>query len=282
MVPVVNSPPIDSVNYVVHPNGLNVYVNTHDPKNNTHYYRWEYQETWIIYSYFESFFKDTGDTVIARDFVDDNIYQCWKSDTSSNILLGSSAKLSSDVIAANQLIAIPDTSEKFLSGYSINVKQYALTSDAFNFWTNLQKNTQNIGSIFDTQPSEIQGNIHNVSNPGEPVIGYVSVGSTAVTRIFIHRRDLPAWSPTLYYPYCQIYPYCCAYNYYLGEGLSENQVDKYMNYTGSEPGPLTFIPIDAIRAHPEGPILGFTTTTIRPCVDCTTRGTNRQPAFWVY
>ncbi|MGZ4000816.1 MAG: DUF4249 domain-containing protein [Mucilaginibacter sp.] len=278
LVQVVNSPPIDSVNYVVGSKGVNVYVNTHDPKNDTHYYRWDYQETWIIFSYYKSFFKSIGDTVVARDFIDDNIYQCWKSDTSSDILLGSSTRLKSDVIAANPVIFIADTSEKFLSGCSIRVKQYALTADAFNFWTALRKNTEKIGTVFDTQPSEIQGNIHSISNPGEPVIGYVSVGSTSNTRMFIHRRNLPNWTATLYYPYCQIYPYCCQYQAYRGPGLYENQVDEFMNYNGSSVDLL--IPIDAKRAHPEGPILGFTTTTIRGCVDCTTRGTNKQPAFW--
>jgi hypothetical protein len=280
MVPVVNSPPIDSVNYVVGSNGVNVYVNTHDPKNNTHYYRWDYQETWIIYSYYKSMFKAVGDTILPRDFIDDNIYQCWKSDTSSDVLLGSSTRLKSDVIAASPIIFIADTSDKFLSGYSIRVKQYALTADAFNFWTNLQKNTQKIGTIFDAQPSEIQGNIHSVSNPGEPVIGYVSVGATSVTRMFIHKRNLPGWTATLYYPYCIIDPYCCQYQAYRGPGLYENQVDEYMIYHGGPVDP--YIPIDAKRAHPEGPILGFTTTTIRGCVDCTTRGTNKQPAFWQF
>src|SRR3569833_1148139 len=134
MVPVVNSPPIDSVNYVIGSNGVNVYVTTHDAKNNTHYYRWDYQETWIIFSFYKSFFKSIGDTVVGRDFIDDNIYKCWKSDTSSDIVLGSSAKLKSDVIAANRVVFIPDTSDKFSSGYSIRLKQYALPGDAYNLW----------------------------------------------------------------------------------------------------------------------------------------------------
>jgi hypothetical protein len=50
-VQVVNSYPIDSVNYVIGPDGFNGYVNTHDPKNNTRYYRWTYHsqlpDSWL-------------------------------------------------------------------------------------------------------------------------------------------------------------------------------------------------------------------------------------------
>jgi len=98
--------------------------------------------------------------------------------------------------------------------------------------------------------------------------------------MFIHKSKLPAWTPTLYYPYCDIDPTCCLYVFEQGPGLFVNQVDAYMFDHGN--GFLPLIPIDAIQAHPEAPIFGFTTTTIRGCVDCTTRGTNKQPAFWQF
>jgi hypothetical protein len=40
------TPPIDSVGYKITANGVQLYVNTHDPANNTTFYRWDYQETW--------------------------------------------------------------------------------------------------------------------------------------------------------------------------------------------------------------------------------------------
>lgn len=281
-VQVVNSPPIDSINYVIGSNGLNIYASTHDPKNNTHYYRWSYQETWIIHSFYDSQFASNGDTVLPRD-QSNNIFKCWESDTASSVLLASSAKLTKDVIVNNPLIFISDTSEKFTEGYSILITQYAMTSDAYNFWTNLKKNTEQLGSIFDAQPSEINGNIHCITNPAVPVVGYISVGSTVSQRIFIQQRQLPSWSPDPnYYHYCVLLKGCCSYSYYEGAGQYINQVDAYMNYTGNEFAPL--IPIDAVRAPPfEGPIIGFTTTSIPICVDCRVRGgVNKAPAYWQF
>jgi len=147
-IQVLNSPPIDSVTYdtnttLVNGPGVNIYVNTHDPTNKVQYYRWDYQETWEYHTAFESYFKSNGDTVLARDIINDNIYQCWRSDSSSTIILGSSAKLSQSVIAHSPLAFVNSTSEKVSIEYSILVRQYALTADAYNFYANLKKTPNN-------------------------------------------------------------------------------------------------------------------------------------------
>jgi hypothetical protein len=292
-VEVLNSPPIDSIHYdtqgsVLGP-GLNIYANTHDASNKVRYFRWDYQETWRIQSAFLSAFKSNGDTVLARDLVNDNINVCWPSDTSSTIVLGSSAKLSQNIIVNNPIISIASTSEKLDQEYSILVRQYALTADAYNFYTNLKKNTEQLGSIFDAQPSDISGNIHSVANPTEPVIGYISVGGTASKRIFISKRTLPAWVSDLTYRDCVLSQdpgdpksACCYYVFYKSDGEKVNQVDDYINYNSSlfiPGGDNPLIPINLIPGPPYQPPIGYTAAT-RDCTDCTLKGTNKKPAFW--
>ena len=272
---VINSPPIDSVNFTIQSNGLNIYSNTHDPQNNTKYYRWDYQETWIIHSQYDSFYKSNGDTVLARDYINDQVYTCWTNTVSSTIILNSSAKLARDVIVNNPIIFIPSSSEKLSSKYSILVKQYALSGDAYSFWENLKKNTEQLGSIFDAQPSQINGNIHSLTNPSEPVIGYMSVGSVASTRIFIANQQLPAWADTPNDPTCMLDTF---YYAYMPRGATTpiNQVDEYINYNKGAVNPE--IPINPI-SPPGSPPIGYTASE-PSCVDCTLRGTNKQPSFW--
>jgi hypothetical protein len=292
-VDVVNSPPIDSVSYdaqgALSVPGVNIYVNTHDASNKARYFRWDYQETWIFTSNFLSAYKSNGDTVLGRNLDNDNIYECWLSDTSSNIVLGSSAKLAQNVITNNPIISIASTSEKIGLEYSILVRQYALTAEAFNFYTNLKKNTEQLGSIFDAQPSQISGNIHSVANPLEPVIGYISVGSITSQRIFIYKRVLPAWgTPPPFYSDCVLAvdpeepkSPCCYYVFNNPKGYTENQVDKYINYNSVDfhpGGDNPLIPVSAI-GRPAHPPLGYTAAS-RRCTDCTLRGSNKKPAFW--
>jgi hypothetical protein len=275
-VPVLNSPPIDSVNFTVTNNGVNIYSNTHDATNSVKYYRWDFQETWIIHSNYDSGVYSNGDTVLIRP-ANEQIFTCWRNDTSSTIIINSSAKLAKNIISENPLTSIASTSEKLGNEYSILVRQYALTPDAYTFWTNLKKNTEQLGSIFDAEPSQINGNIHSVSNPLEPVIGYLSVGSTSSQRIFIKNNQLPAWVPTPAYPNCQLDT--CLYVYYApGAKLPVNQVNEFINFHKGAQFPL--IPVAPI-SRPGSPPIGYSAAD-PICVDCTLRGTNIEPVFWKY
>ena len=280
-----NSPPIDSISYdtkgtVTAGPGLNIYVSTHDATNTIKYYRWDYQETWQFHSNFHSYFKSNGDTVLGRDLINDNITDCWQSDTSSVIVVGSSAKLAQNVIVNNPITSVVSTSEKTGVEYSILVRQYALTAEAYSFYSNLKKNTEQLGGIFDAQPSLVNGNIHCINNPSEPVIGYINAGSTSTRRIFITNKQLPDWTTIPFYTNCKLEfdwdakppKPCC---YYSFDGI--NQVDAYMNYNKSS-NPSPFIPVDAI-GRPGSPPIGYTAST-KECVDCTLRGTNKRPVFW--
>jgi len=277
-VPVKNSPPVDSVTYRIKNNGIEIYVNAHDPNNSTRYYRWDYLETWRFHSVFNSFWKSNGDTVLLRDVIHDQIYTCWRSDTPGTIVVASSAKLARDVIAANPITFVPSTSIKLGNEYSVLVRQYALSADAYSFWQNLKTTSEQLGSIFDAQPSQINGNIHCITNPSQPVIGYVSVGAVSSNRLFVFNRDLPAWPTVKDVSNCDSGGYL--YQYHDKGGIIINQVNQNINYNKGAIHPL--IPIEAI--FPKMglyKVLGFTAAD-SICVDCTMRGTNKQPSYWKY
>jgi hypothetical protein len=269
-VPVKNTPPIDSIGFTVQADGIQLYVNTHDPNNSTRYYLWNYVETWQFHAKFFSSYITNGTDIVLRT-PNQMIYTCFASDLSSSIILGSSAKLSQDVIYQSPLGFVPSTSEKLETKYSILVREYALTSEEYTFWTNLKKNTEQLGSIFDAEPSNINGNIHNVSNPSEPVIGYVGASTVQSKRVFISNTQLP---PT----WATIYPYDCQLDSdYFDKPKTihpENQVLEYLIPLGSGN-----IPIAGFTAVNSPILLGYTAAGSE-CVDCTLRGTNKQPSFW--
>jgi hypothetical protein len=274
-VPVKITPPIDTVGYIVQNNELEIYANAHDGTNNTRYYRWEFGETWQFHSFYDSGYESNGDTVLQRP-ASDQIYYCFTSDSSTNIVLGSSAKLAQDVISEQPIQTIPSTSEKIETEYSIIVYQYALTNDAYNFWTLLKTNTEQLGSIFDAQPSQLSSNIHCLTNPGETVVGYMSASTRQSKRIFIHNSVLPqSWRAT--------YPYQCT----LDSAMFKPEPpyyyeDNFFNWLKpGAPAKDTYIPIAAIYDKEGISLIGQTGST-RVCVDCTIRGKVAPPAFWQY
>lgn len=252
------SPPIDDVSWEVKPNGLQLYVDTHDDSNKSKYYRWEFDDTWIFYAKYQSALIWDGNDLRLRNQELENIYKCWGNGISNAIVLGSSVKLSQDVIHKQPLVLIPASSEKLTERYSINVRQYTLTKEAFDFWENLRKNTESLGSIFDAQPSQLTGNVINVKNPKEPVLGYVSVGSVQQKRIFVSKTQLPNWRV--------MEPFECFPPDTLT--VAEKRLFSDLNY----------IPLGEVYSD-NGTLIGYTGTQ-RKCGDCTFRGTNRRPAFW--
>jgi hypothetical protein len=264
------TPPIDSLGYNVTGNDIQLYVNTHDPSNNTKYYRWDYVETWQFHSKYLSTYMLVGQNFIPRT-LNQLVYNCFGNDTSSNILLASSANLTQDVIYQFPVTTVAATSEKIETKYSIILRQYALTGDAYSYWQNLSKNTEQLGGIFDAQPTSNGGNIHNVNNPLLPAIGYISAGTISSKRIFIANSQLPS-------SWITAYPYDCPLDsgYYCDprDPPCSNTVE-YDFFTPYH----SLMPINPITVHSDTLPIGYT-GAFPDCVDCTLRGTKQQPAFW--
>lgn len=259
-VVVKNSPPIDSVGFKATPLQLTIYANTHDETNNTRYYRWEYTEAWKFHTTYESFYDATSPRIYY-------LYYCYASDTSSYISLANTSKLSSDVVYQAPITTIKPSAEKIQVRYSIEIKQYALTSDAYDFWNNLHKNNETNGTIFDEQPSDNQTNYHCLTDPKELVVGYLSVGSIATKRIFINRSQLPA----SYNPQYEFYSSCTIDTAHQNKGeydiLSDTTERTALNGFFHSP----FLPFG---------VPNEVTYTTRDCADCTSRGVLKPPYFW--
>jgi len=260
------TPPIDSVGYTMPGDGIKIYLSTHDSTGITKYFRWDYRETWQFHAAYNSVYTTNGTEIIHRPR-SQSIFNCFTSDTVSNIILASTADLKQGVINQIPITQIASTSEKLETKYSILVNQYALTGNAYNFWVNLKTNTEQLGSIFDAQPSTFSGNIHCTTNPTEPVLGYVSVSTVQHKRIFIANSQLPqTWFPAYLYN-CQL----DSLLFCQGLGCLD-EVALYLIPKGS-----ATIPVDAI--YKGGALIGYYSSTIQ-CLDCTLRGTLIQPAFW--
>jgi len=262
------APPIDSIGYNIVNGGVQIYVNAHDQANATRFYRWAYNETWKFQTYYESHYVlDTVHQSIVPRRPDQQVQFCFGNAASSHIVLNSTEKLASDVVYQSPIIFIPLGSEKFEFKYSILVKQYALTKEAFSFYQNLEKSTEQLGGIFDAQPSQLKGNIHNTNDPNEQVIGYVTVSAVQSKRVFITKQELGIKS---IYP---DYPYQCLQDTALY--VNKNGKDVYSLLIKP---PVSHIPTYPIIA-PDGTIVGYAYTSPE-CADCTLRGTVKTPSFW--
>jgi len=205
-VPLKESPPLDSVVWAETPSGDGVQFNVfaHDPENKTRYYLWKADETWKYVSTATSIYYYKNGEMLQRDSSTE-LYNCWKTLPVNNIFLHSSTTLAEDIISDFELFAIPQNSRKLYFGYSLQVKQYALTREAFDYWSMIKKNSESLGSLFDPVPAQPFSNIRCTTNPEEPVIGMFSATTVQEKRVHFTRQDITGpsseYTPTGY-EYC--------------------------------------------------------------------------------
>ena len=252
-LPVTYTPPIDSISWKRSSDGINIYATTHDPLNKTKYYRWDYIETWQHHPQYYSTMKYEGGFLSYRS-TSELIYYCWTTQNSDELLLASSAKLSQDFIFEKKLRSIETNSIELSVKYSILVRQYAVTEDAFLYLENLKKISEQMGSIFDAQPSQLIGNIKSVANPAtEPVLGYLLASTTNSKRIYIKNEEVRPWLTNGYCEILKVPP--DSLGFYFGE--------------------LGLLPVDYNMMD------GSATGAAPVCVDCRLRGGRlTKPDFW--
>lgn len=256
------TPAIDSINYAVSDKGFQIFANTHDPENNTRFYTWDFQETWEVGVPFVSTYEFKNSQVVRRD-PSINIQRCWANSKSSSILLGSTARLSEDKLTMAPIVYVPGNSVKVAKLYSILVRQYGLTKEAYEYLERMKKNTEQIGGIFDVQPSELKGNLACISDPAEQVLGWISAGTVVEKRIFISYRDKPSSG------FNWVYQQNCT-----GFVIKQDSLVHYIRAN-------KFI-VNEMYAelYPGGPLEYKYSMSTEECIDCRLQGSNSKPSFW--
>lgn len=251
------APPIDSLTWQ-QAEDVTISVHTRDPLNDTRYYRWEFTETWN----YESILSTPWGVSNGFIFLKDSLSQtdsCWRTAQSADILVASTVALSADVVSDFPLTVIPQHTEKLGKGYSMLARQYAITPEAFRYLQLIQKNTEQVGTLFDGQPSQLEGNIHCTEDPDEPVIGYIVASTVSEKRLFIRNQQLPDWN-------------------YTPAGMACNDMfvipqnpDNFARFDYPDPayGVYYFVTGGGIML------------ARKACLECTELGgTNVKPAFW--
>ena len=171
------SPPeIDTFFYTKKDKGQPVIIRvaTHAPDDAVQYYRWTYREDWETRAEIRS---------------DWHPFYCTKNFTNREILLGTTERTASNQLT--EVIAkIPPSDDRFVFLYRMDIKQYAISKQAFDYYTNIKNNAQQTGGIFAHIPSEIKGNIACITDPARPVIGYMDISSVTQKRMYIYRSEV--------------------------------------------------------------------------------------------
>ena len=238
--------------------GFQIYLDAEIESDMPGYYMYEWEETWEFATPFFSFLDYDFDT--HREFLrEENISRCWQESFSTGLNLATTENLSNSNIEKQPIRFVSFSESTLRRKYSILVKQFSLSEEGFRFWENLKESNESTGSLYDAQPFQVTGNIKNVNNPGEPVLGTFDMATVSSKRIFINSLDdVPSDIniPTLY-PQCR-------------------GADTLVSFQKAE----NFLNIGyLIERYSAPPGSGFF-MVIKSCIDCRLKGSNVEPEFW--
>lgn len=118
------------------------------------------------------------------------------------ILVFNGRETTDDRLIRYPIIRDVPVEEYFAAGYYLTVYQQSLSAGAFRYWDQLRQNGALGGSLFDPAPGAVQGNVRNINDPEEPVLGYFYASQTDTLRRLIQPSEVK--SPL---SYCAILRY---------------------------------------------------------------------------
>lgn len=121
--------------------------------------------------------------------------QCWEIIPSVSIDVFDDRLSNGGTIKGRRVAQIPFYDS---NGALVEIRQESLSQKAYSFFNLFAQQTQNTGGLADTPPSALVGNVHNVANWSEPVVGYFTISAVSRTRYWLDRKDVSGPSPGLF------------------------------------------------------------------------------------
>lgn len=272
--------------------GIAIYVDSSPLYGEADFYRLAYDETYkIIAPYWddEEFVLTDYDPcalpaptydlkVVKKDYENQ---VCYNTVSSENInVFSTQNSVSSNV--KKQLVRFIGKENFIISHrYSILVKQYVETLNAYSFFNTLQNFSQSDNVLSQVQPGTLKANIKRVGNANELVLGYVDAVSVSEKRMFFNYTD--------FYPNEELPPYPFNCNLFTSS-------ESHISYCFSGPTPGNPCPQSVIEnvfqdivtyyapySEDLVPLASCTSDyvfTPRICGDCRLLGKNIVPDFW--
>lgn len=179
-------PDVDSVYYMVKQfpsvdqyhtiKGIQFYCNLNAKKYTTRNFRWEVTETWE----YKAIFADLNSPQRV----------CWMTNKTMNIFTLSTKNLSENIYKLYPFHFVDNySSQRLKYGYSLLIRQFSLSDKAAEYWEKIRVNNAELGGLYEKQPLIIKGNIHNLSDPDQQVLGFFGVSAMKSKRIFITKIE---------------------------------------------------------------------------------------------
>ena len=120
---------------------------------------------------------------------------CWEIIRNFDLNIFDDQFSNGGLIQGRKVAQIPYYQDK---GCLVEIRQSSSTAAAYRFNKLAQEQTQNNGGIADTPPTALVGNVHNVANRRERIVGYFTASAVAPLRYWLDRKQNTGRFPGLF------------------------------------------------------------------------------------
>jgi hypothetical protein len=246
--------------------GVQIKVQSYDPTNSSKYYRYEYEETYKIIAPKWLSYKlvITGERTVGFVSNSADTRTCYSTKNSPEIIQTNTAGLQEDRVDY-QVRFISDQNYIISHRYSILVRQYVQSLEAYTFYKTLKEVSSSSSILSPKQPGLIFGNIKCVNDADAMVIGFFDVSTVSSQRIFFNYEDLFPGEPIPPY-YVDCTP--TFYNFCFGLAKPPCQGTTLISLLNND---LVFYDPEPGSSYDVVPI---------ECGDCTKFSSKEIPSFW--
>lgn len=223
-------------------------------------YRFEYEEDYEIKVPYESVYEFNEDD-LSISIRNPRVGTCYANEKSGGLFIATTSGQVSSFLTEYPLISIRENERKLINRYSISVRSFRISSKNYQYYKDLEENNKSAGSFFDRQKGALVGNITNIENPSEPVLGYFEVAGVSENfRVF----EKGTWEEDGFNPDGLI-TNCTQF---IDTVLREEVTAGGFDFDGKNIiGLSTLIPPEVYLAPPN-------------CSDCRVYGELNKPHFW--
>ena len=196
----VYTPPIDSISWSQprEYGDVSIQISTHNDAEKTSYFTWKYTEDWEIrVSYqVEVIYNEAKREFVQYEYAPR--YYCWRKNEGHDILIGSTETFTENRLINHKLYNRDSSTDRFSVLYSTSILQRGLSKAGYEYYLDLQKSNEEMGGLFSSQPSGIEGNITCVNDPSKKIIGFIEVNNNVEEeQLYINSRDILRKPPSL-------------------------------------------------------------------------------------
>jgi hypothetical protein len=131
----------------------------------------------------------SGNTIARVD--DCTCCTCWVSEDDGLVKLAKNRFVQNKAFNKVLIAIIPVDTWRFYKKYVIEVEQLSISEEVYEFWKRVEAQQQGAASLFQPNAVIINGNIQNMANPQDRVLGIFNVSAVHKKMLHIHRSDLP-------------------------------------------------------------------------------------------